>query len=372
LEIADSDLKKLLNAPIYLTELHVIVLLYNLLVGLKYIHSAGIYHRDLKPANCLVNQDCTIKICDFGLARTIDESFDSIHGKNQPHPNYSNINSTHEDQTNDLFSSSSSLSQLKKRTNSLKRQLTGHVVTRWYRAPELILLQDNYTEAIDVWSVGCIFAELLGMMKENVPSNHERRPLFPGSSCFPLSPDNKMIPETLASARSYICHTKENQDQLSIIFNCIGTPSDEDIEALQKQDSKVYLKLFPYRVGINLAQRFPGASKASIALLEKMLVFNPSRRIKVEEALQSPLFRNIRCKTSETVAQQKVKLPFDDWNPMNESQLRKAFLEEVYLFHPHLRRYTPRPSLSCNTYCPSCANRHCSCDVSLVSGLAQS
>jgi mitogen-activated protein kinase 1/3 len=72
----------------------------------------------------------------------------------------------------------------------LKRELTGHVVTRWYRAPELILLEKDYGEAIDVWSVGCIFAELLSMMKENVPNPLERKPLFPGGSCFPLSPDS--------------------------------------------------------------------------------------------------------------------------------------------------------------------------------------
>lgn len=71
----------------------------------------------------------------------------------------------------------------------MKRELTGHVVTRWYRAPELILLEKDYGAAIDIWSVGCIVAELLGMMKENAPTYLDRKPLFPGKSCFPLSPD---------------------------------------------------------------------------------------------------------------------------------------------------------------------------------------
>lgn len=66
--------------------------------------------------------------------------------------------------------------------------LTQHVVTRWYRAPEVILLQDVYTAAIDIWSVGCIFAELLSMMRENFATPFDRQPLFPGNSCFPLSP----------------------------------------------------------------------------------------------------------------------------------------------------------------------------------------
>merc|ERR1719389_1154687 len=68
MEICDSDMKKLCRTNVTLSELHVNTLLYNLLVGLKYLHSAGIYHRDLKPANCLVNQDCGLKIADFNLS----------------------------------------------------------------------------------------------------------------------------------------------------------------------------------------------------------------------------------------------------------------------------------------------------------------
>ena len=71
---------------------------------------------------------------------------------------------------------------------NMKRELTGHVQTRWYRAPEIILLEKDYGPGIDVWAVGCIFAELMGMMKENAPSITQRQPLFPGKSCFPLSP----------------------------------------------------------------------------------------------------------------------------------------------------------------------------------------
>lgn len=97
--------------------------LYQLLRGLKYIHSANVLHRDLKPSNLLLNADCDLKICDFGLARTTSET--------------------------DF--------------------MTEYVVTRWYRAPELLLNCSEYTAAIDIWSVGCILMEIL-----------RREPLFPG------------------------------------------------------------------------------------------------------------------------------------------------------------------------------------------------
>jgi mitogen-activated protein kinase 1/3 len=82
----------------------------------------------------------------------------------------------------------SRLIKTKDQRKNMKRELTGHVVTRWYRAPEIILLEKDYGPAIDLWAVGCIFAELLGMMKENAPTFIDRQPLFPGKSCFPLSP----------------------------------------------------------------------------------------------------------------------------------------------------------------------------------------
>lgn len=97
--------------------------LYQLLRGLKYVHSANVLHRDLKPSNLLLNANCDLKIGDFGLARTTSET--------------------------DF--------------------MTEYVVTRWYRAPELLLNCSEYTAAIDIWSVGCILGEIM-----------TRQPLFPG------------------------------------------------------------------------------------------------------------------------------------------------------------------------------------------------
>ena len=110
---------------------HVQYFIYQVLRGLKYIHSAGVIHRDLKPSNLLVNSNCDLKICDFGLARGI-------------HPGHA------EGKGGTML-------------------LTEYVVTRWYRAPEIMLACHEYSKPIDIWSVGCIFAELI-----------QRKPYFPG------------------------------------------------------------------------------------------------------------------------------------------------------------------------------------------------
>lgn len=331
LEIADSDFKKLFRTPVYLSELHVKTLLYNLLVGLKYIHSAGIYHRDLKPANCLVNQDCGVKICDFGLARTVKKPLEMVNCDSNINNSNNSMNRKSTTVATGIKNDNSQDSEgFKQGGRFLKRQLTGHVVTRWYRAPELILLQENYTEAIDMWSVGCIFAELLNMLKENVAYYSDRSPIFPGSSCFPLSPDNKQQSE------DYRFKIRGNRDQLNMIFNVLGSPSEEDIEVLEKDDAKRYIRIFSKRSGVDLQTRFPGASTQSIDLLKKMLVFNPNKRITVDEALSHSLFKNIRNEMLEIISHEKITLPFDDWSSMTERELRYFFLKEIQRYSPDL------------------------------------
>ncbi|XP_020946984.1 mitogen-activated protein kinase 11 isoform X3 [Sus scrofa] len=132
-----------------LSDEHVQFLVYQLLRGLKYIHSAGIIHRDLKPSNVAVNEDCELRILDFGLARQADE------------------------------------------------EMTGYVATRWYRAPEIMLNWMHYNQTVDIWSVGCIMAELL-----------QGKALFPGND--------------------YI-------DQLKRIMEVVGTPSPEVLAKISSE-----------------------------------------------------------------------------------------------------------------------------------------
>jgi len=306
MELVDTDLKKLCKQDVSLGPIHINMLLYNLLAGLNYMHSAGIYHRDLKPANCFVNQDCTVKIGDFGLSRAIGAEVQH-HLQHLPHT---------------PRGGEERMPQIP-HTKRARKTLTSHVVTRWYRAPELILMTNTYTEAIDVWSVGCIFGELLGMLEGK--SYMDRGPVFPGQSCFPLSPRPN-------HAQDYDYYTKGKNDMLNKIFALLGTPSDEDVKACTDNDKAIrYVARFPKQSGAGLKSEFPDVDvdQAMLDILAKMLIFNPSKRISVKEALAHPLLAEVRDQTVETTAPKKVVLGFDSEQDLNERSLRKYFYEQV-------------------------------------------
>eukprot|EP00929_Paragymnodinium_shiwhaense_P050449 TRINITY_DN2538_c0_g1_i1.p1 TRINITY_DN2538_c0_g1~~TRINITY_DN2538_c0_g1_i1.p1 ORF type:complete len:413 (+),score=88.09 TRINITY_DN2538_c0_g1_i1:99-1337(+) len=304
MEICDSDLKKLIKQDVTLLEDHIYTLLYNLLVGLKYLHSAGIYHRDLKPANVLCNQDCSVKIADFGLSRALGE-------EKQPH--LQPLPNTPRDEED---------AQMPRvpPTARAKRIMTQHVVTRWYRAPELILLQENYTAQIDVWSVGCIFGELLQMLEG--ANFQDRGPIFPGSTCFPLSPHRK-------HKNDYKYHTKGQEDQLNMIFKLLGTPSEAEVATLEREDAKRYLQCFEKRQGDGLKKVFPWVEDRALESLALMLKFRPEDRITVNQALEQPLLAKYRDPAIEVAASAYITLDFEKESDLPEDMLRKFFGTET-------------------------------------------
>ena len=366
LELAESDLKKVIKSAIHLQIKHISTVVYNLLCAVKYLHSANVLHRDLKPANVLVNEDCSVKICDFGLARSISgvesasciltgrrlnkdeetkasESGDDavvlgaelakIHHKDDI---ASDINEStkamgemkledqkvsEDDKRKDL---TKRLIKTKDMRKNMKRELTGHVVTRWYRAPELILLEKDYGAAIDMWSVGCIFAELLGMMKESAPTYLDRKPLFPGKSCFPLSPDKHAKEERKGFPFS-------KNDQLAVIFEVIGSPEEDDKSFVTDQKALEYLNAFPQRPKTDLNKLYPGAGEEAIDLLSKILVFNPYFRLSVEEALAHPFFKKVRKTDKEINAEKEIQIEFEKDN-LDKKKLRQLFLQEIAHF----------------------------------------
>ena len=158
-EYMPTDLKKILRSKQYFSNLHIEYILYQILLGIKHIHSAGIVHRDLKPENIILNEECTIRICDFGLARGVAENLEMKQEDIKPEANEILAVEEEEDAKKDDDAADDSKGGKGKKKQKLKNTLTKHVVTRWYRAPEVILLEQKRETlyAVDIWSVGCIF-----------------------------------------------------------------------------------------------------------------------------------------------------------------------------------------------------------------------
>lgn len=213
-----------------------------------------------------------------------------------------------------------------KNTN-IKSDLSVHVVTRWYRSPEIILLEKDYGPPIDVWSVGCIFAELLSMIRGNSVNAFSRRAIFPGSSCYPLSPGAKS-------------KGGKKEDQLWVIIKQLGTPTAEDVEFIRDEFALNYLKKLPKAEKKNLAELYPQSSPDAIDLLNKMLRFNPHKRASLQEILEHEHLKEVRNPAKERASQDKIILDFD-FERWDVNKLRKLFAQEI-IYHRNFFRRAPR------------------------------
>lgn len=248
-ELMDTDLHQIIRSDQQLTDDHCQYFLYQLLRGLKYVHSASVLHRDLKPSNLLLNASCDLKIGDFGLARTTSET--------------------------DF--------------------MTEYVVTRWYRAPELLLNCTEYTAAIDIWSVGCILGEIM-----------TGEPLFPG---------------------------KDYVHQLRLITELIGSPDDASLGFLRSDNARRYVRQLPRCRKQQFATRFPNKSSGAVDLLEKMLVFDPNKRITVEEALRHPYLQSLHDLNDEPVCPRPFHFDFEH-SSCTEDHIRELIWRESVKFNP--------------------------------------
>ncbi|KAJ6569661.1 Pkinase-domain-containing protein [Mycena capillaripes] len=181
--------------------------MFQLLKGTNFCHENQVLHRDLKPQNLLINRKGELKLGDFGLARAFGVPVNTF---------------------------------------------SNEVVTLWYRAPDVLLGSRTYSTSIDVWSCGCIFAEMISGV-----------PLFRG---------------------------KDTQDQLLHIMRILGTPSDQQLAKMVKDSPEITLKPFPRCPKVDLSQVLPKASPAAIDLLERLLKFDPAERISAVDALSHPYF----------------------------------------------------------------------------------
>lgn len=206
-DFMDTDLEVIIkDSTIILTIANIKSYMIQTLQGLEYLHLNWILHRDLKPNNLLVNASGVLKIGDFGLAK--------LYGS----PNRLNTN---------------------------------HVVTRWYRAPELLFGAKQYGTCIDMWAIGCILAELL-----------LRVPFLPGES---------------------------DLDQLTRIFQVFGNPTEENWPGLKSLSDYVEFKPF---TSVPLKQIFTAAGDDLLDVIGGLLVLNPNKRKTCTEILKMPFFSN--------------------------------------------------------------------------------
>ncbi|KAL6055229.1 Cell division protein kinase 1 [Balamuthia mandrillaris] len=208
-EFLDQDLKRYVESvPGPLAPELIKSYLYQMLKGIAYCHSRRVLHRDLKLANLLIDRQGALKLADFGLARAFGIPV---------------------------------------------RTYTHEVVTLWYRAPEILLGQKRYSTPVDIWSVGCIFAELV-----------TKRPLFPGD-----------------------CEI----DELFRIFRTLGTPNEDVWPGVTELPD--FKDTFGQWDPQPLSEIAPGLDPLGLDLLGKMLKYAPGQRISAKEALNHPYFNDL-------------------------------------------------------------------------------
>ncbi|KAK3812507.1 MAG: kinase-like domain-containing protein [Linnemannia elongata] len=228
-EYMDQDLKKYMDQHGNRGALGPIVIkafMYQLLKGVAFCHDNRVLHRDLKPQNLLINRKGELKLGDFGLARAFGIPVNTF---------------------------------------------SNEVVTLWYRAPDVLLGSKTYSTSIDIWSAGCIMAEMyLG------------KPLFAGSN---------------------------NQDELLKIFKVMGTPTEETWPGVTKLSE--YRKDFPYYPPKPLSTVVPMIDTFGMDLLMQMLIYQPQRRITAKDALNHVYFNDIRgyANLQQQQQQQQHQMP---------------------------------------------------------------
>nr|CAD7196991.1 unnamed protein product [Timema douglasi] len=232
-----TDLHNVIKRGNILKDIHKRFIMYQLLKATKYIHSGNVIHRDQKPSNILIDAECRCKVADFGLARSVTMMANSSGESSDP-------------------------------------ALTDYVATRWYRAPEILIASKRYTKGIDMWSLGCILAEmLLG------------KPLFPGSSTI---------------------------NQIERIMSTIPPPTTEDVENVCTGYGSSLLQRAPAGPRRPLTELLKDSTPDALDLVTKLLVFHPHKRLTASEALMHPYVHRFHNSSNEPSLNHDVLPPLRD------------------------------------------------------------
>lgn len=256
-ELMETDLASTLRSNQSLSDDHCQFFLYQILRGMKYVHSAQVIHRDLKPRNLLVNSNCDLKICDFGLARV-------------------------------RFSDQEWVCPM-----------TEYVCTRWYRAPEVLCSWTDYSGAIDIWSIGCILAEM-----------HMRKPLYPGAN---------------------------TQHQLDLIIGLLGSPEGEELMKIPNEKCRRFIKSLPKTPGKPFHLVFAEMSPDALDLLGMTLRWDPESRISVYDAIKHSYLEKLHCPEDEPTREPLDTSDFEfERRKITAAALREEIFREALWCYPEL------------------------------------
>ncbi|KAI6655978.1 MAPK/MAK/MRK overlapping kinase isoform X3 [Oopsacas minuta] len=243
----------------YITETRLKPYMYQLMKSLHHMHKYGYFHRDVKPENILIKDD-QLKLADFGSCRLINTT-----------PPY-----------------------------------TEYISTRWYRAPECILTNGDYSSKMDMWSAGCVFYEIMTL-----------RPLFPGTDEF---------------------------DQINKIHDCLGTPSKELLQTFVENRNKHIPFDFEPKTGTGFQHNLKHASSGFVDLLKALLVYDPNERLVAKAALKHPYFREFREAEQRIIAQNNARR-----QKHATSQSSYVSLPTISASFNPLYRYAANPCLASST-----------------------
>mmetsp|Transcript_24522 Transcript_24522/g.73195 ORF Transcript_24522/g.73195 Transcript_24522/m.73195 type:complete len:401 (+) Transcript_24522:101-1303(+) len=277
-ELMETDLASTLRSAQVLSDDHCQFFLYQILRGMKYVHSAHVIHRDLKPRNLLVNSNCDLKICDFGLARV-------------------------------RFSDKEWVCPM-----------TEYVCTRWYRAPEVLCSWTDYSGAIDIWSIGCILAEM-----------QMRTALFPGHN---------------------------TQHQLDLIIELLGSPDSQELSKIPNEKCRKFIKSLPNTHGKPFEEVFSTVAPNALSLLGTMLKWDPKSRITVEEAIQHQYLEQLHCPEDEPTCDPLDTSDFEfERRKITAAALREEIFREALYYYPGLLEQFDREMKESGSYHDICQYR---------------
>ncbi|KAG5899828.1 hypothetical protein JTB14_012299 [Gonioctena quinquepunctata] len=259
-EYMETDLHNVIKRGNILKDIHKRYVMYQLLKAMKYIHSGNVIHRDLKPSNVLLDSLCRCKIADFGLARSLSQGLEGTIGDCDP-------------------------------------TLTDYVATRWYRAPEILIANRRYTKGIDLWSLGCILAEMT-----------VGKPIFPGSSTV------NQVEKIMATIP-----TPSAEDVSLVCISGVGSSMIKNAAAVQKVPLQTVLG--------------PSAPTDAVSLIIQLLVFNPHKRLRADEALEHEYVSRFHDTDQEIMMQSNVIIPLNDDIRLSVDDYRNKLYELMSAHH---------------------------------------